>query len=51
MLSPNNYLLLLPPLVTKCHRMNLGTLHQMQQEIEMLNGMLAANNNMQSFPR
>lgn len=24
MLSPNNYLLLLPPLVTKCHSMNFG---------------------------
>lgn len=38
MLFPNNYLLLLPPIVTKCHRMNFGTLCQMEQEIEVCIG-------------
>lgn len=36
MLSPNNCLLLLPPIVTKCHRMNFGVLCQMEQEMAML---------------
>lgn len=38
MLSPNNYLLLLPPIVTNCHRMNFGTLRQMEQETEVCIG-------------
>lgn len=36
MLSPNNYLLLLPPIVTKCRRMNFGILCQTEQEMAML---------------
>lgn len=40
----------LPPIASsssdKCHRMNLGTLGQMEQEIETPNCMLAAKNNM-----
>lgn len=36
MLSPNNYLLLFPPIVTKCHRMNFGVLCQKEQEMAML---------------
>lgn len=38
MLFPNNYLLLLPPIVTKCHRMNVGTVCQMEQEVEVCTG-------------
>lgn len=38
MLSLNDGLLLLPPIVTKCHRMNFGILCQMEQEMEVCIG-------------